>query len=630
MDEPERERLLALLNSVEKEDALEESVAERDREMLRRQIFPDNQADGAVEDEFVIEREGSDQSDDSVHHSEHNTDSERSSGESEEVEEEGLEIEDTPNQNYLLGKDNQTQWNVHMDTSNLRGRVRRQNIIRAERIGVRLPSPKGIGLNVKSPYESWKLFFPDSLIEKIVEYTNIWIAKNKGQFTRERDAKETDHIEINAVLGLLFLAGVLRSSHTRLEDLWANDGLGIEYFRSTMSIKRFKFLLRAIRFDDIRTRRQRKATDKLAPIRSVFDDFVQRCQEYYSVSAYITVDEMLEGFRGRCSFRQYIPNKPARYGIKMFAMCDARTFYTSNIEVYVGKQPPGPYNVSNTAKDIAIRMITPVSGTGRHLTVDNWYGSIQLAKELLNEHRITLVSTLRKNKKEIPLLFNDPKGRTPCSSLFAYQKDCTLLSYVPRRNKVVLLVSTFHHTDEIDPDSGDKSKPYLLTCYNKNKGGVDTVDQMKSAYTVARRSNRWPLTIFFSLMNISGINSFIILRSNDPTVVDTRRSFLRTLAKDLCKENMVRRSSIPTLPRQLRERIMQLSGRPIQAPPENEDGHLPATGRCYLCDRSKNRKSRTRCPRCHLFVCREHTRSTCTQCAGARHGQGDSSSDGED
>lgn len=55
---------------------------------------------------------------------------------------------------------------------------------------------------------------------------------------------------------------------------------------------------------------------------------------------------MLEAFRGRCSFKQYIPSKPNRYGIKIFALSDARTFYTiytfyTNMEIYAGKQPEG-------------------------------------------------------------------------------------------------------------------------------------------------------------------------------------------------------------------------------------------------------------------------------------------------
>lgn len=116
------------------------------------------------------------------------------------------------------------------------------------------------------------------------------------------------------------MAGILRASHLNLYDLWATDGTGIEFFRNCMNLKRFKFLMRVIRFDDARTRLQQKALDKVAPIRDLFETLVEKCKANFAVSEYLTIDEMLEAFRGRCGFRQYIQNKPARYGLKIFAM----------------------------------------------------------------------------------------------------------------------------------------------------------------------------------------------------------------------------------------------------------------------------------------------------------------------
>lgn len=450
----------------------------------------------------------------------------------------------------------------------------------------------------------------------MVEFTNIWIRANRGNYSRERDAKEYDRDEIHAVLGLLYLAGLHKSSHTNLEELWAADGFGVDYFRATMSLHRFKFILRAMRFDDITTRGQRRALDKLAPIRDVFEAFVSRCQEYYAISEYITIDEMLESFRGCCSFKQYIPQKPAKYGVKMFALCDGRTFYTNNLEIYAGKNQTGPYSLSNSPRDVVLRLINPVTGTGRHLTMDNWFMSVPLAKELLCNHRLTVNGTLRKNKPEIPPSFIDGKIRPPLTSLFAYQNDCSLVSYMPKKNKVVLLLSTFHHTDEIDEETGEKQKPIILTSYNKYKGGVDTVDHMKQAYSTARKSNRWTLRVFFSLLDIGGINSFIILRNNiEGDVVKNRRVFIKSLIADLCKEHMNKRLSIRSIKVGTRDIIRGILGQPVRPALEEEDNQ-PRSGRCYACGRVKNRKSTTRCSKCRYFICREHTRFTCVECAG--------------
>lgn len=87
----------------------------------------------------------------------------------------------------------------------------------------------------------------------------------------------------------------------------------IDFIHSTMSMDRFLFLMRCLRFDDINDRAQSKELDKLAPVRELFTIFVQNCQNAYTISEYSTIDEQLVPFRAKCPFRQYIPIKPAKY-----------------------------------------------------------------------------------------------------------------------------------------------------------------------------------------------------------------------------------------------------------------------------------------------------------------------------
>eukprot|EP00102_Acyrthosiphon_pisum_P019881 XP_016657091.1 PREDICTED: piggyBac transposable element-derived protein 4-like [Acyrthosiphon pisum] len=321
----------------------------------------------------------------------------------------------------------------------------------------------------------------------IRDNSSYYLGKDKvTKWYKESCTPNTTREEIKALFGLLYLAGVLRSNHLNLKDLWSDDPLSPEYFRAVMPLKRFYLLLRALRFDDINTRTERKMYDKLAAIRMIFDGFVQRCQAVYTVGENCTIDEMLEAFRGRCSFRQYIPNKPNKYGIKIQALVDSRTFFISNMEVYVRTRPDGPFKFENKPSSIVKRMITPISKTGRNITIDNWYTSIPLVNELLENHNLTTVGTLRKNKKEIPPCFLDTKRREKNSTLFGYSKNLMITSYVPRKNKNVILVSSMHNQGVIDTDSGDQNKPEIITFYNSTKGGVDVVDELKGEYSVSR------------------------------------------------------------------------------------------------------------------------------------------------
>ncbi|GBP34213.1 hypothetical protein EVAR_30766_1 [Eumeta japonica] len=72
---------------------------------------------------------------------------------------------------------------------------------------------------------------------------------------------------------------------------------------------------------------------------------------------------MLESFRGSCRFRQYMPSKPAKYDIKLFSLVDAMTFYTKKLEIYVEKQPEGPYFQDTSTNALMKRMIEPISET---------------------------------------------------------------------------------------------------------------------------------------------------------------------------------------------------------------------------------------------------------------------------
>ena len=77
-------------------------------------------------------------------------------------------------------------------------------------------------------------------------------------------------------------------------------------------------------------------TDKLAHIRFVLDSIVSSLKNSYNPSKQLTIDERLCRYRGHCPFRQYMPSKPDKYGIKMFIIADSLNYFPINIEVYTG------------------------------------------------------------------------------------------------------------------------------------------------------------------------------------------------------------------------------------------------------------------------------------------------------
>ena len=78
--------------------------------------------------------------------------------------------------------------------------------------------------------------------------------------------------------------------------------------------------------------------------------------------------------------------------------------------------------------------------------------------------------------------------------MFGFKEDFTLVSYVPKRNRSVILLSSMHHSGDIDVTKANK--PDIVLYYNETKGGVDTLDQLVHEYPCKRKTTRWPFALF--------------------------------------------------------------------------------------------------------------------------------------
>ncbi|KAH9633009.1 hypothetical protein HF086_000369 [Spodoptera exigua] len=169
------------------------------------------------------------------------------------------------------------------------------------------------------------------------------------------------------------------------QDILEILGTGLEIVYATMSINRFRILIRALRFDDITDRETHRKLDKMEPIREDVELVTKNCRNNYVPSDYLTLDEQLVGFRGRYGFIMYIPNKPDKFGIKIFMVVDTKFPYVYNFEIYVGAQPEGPFQKSNNVNDVVHRVLDPLYDLGCNVSMDNYFTNLPLAKELLQK-----------------------------------------------------------------------------------------------------------------------------------------------------------------------------------------------------------------------------------------------------
>jgi hypothetical protein len=488
--------------------------------------------------------------------------------------------------------------------------------------------------NVSSIEDAFMCFMSEKIIQKILIYSNMERIRNT---TSSGKTEEISMIETKAFIGLLLLGGLLGKSKKSIRSMWRRNPLESPIFKATMSRERFEKIMSCLRFDDKTTREERKKIDKFAAIREIWSDFQDNLKICYIPGSYVTIDEQLLGFRGKCPFRQYIPKKPDKYGLKFWLCVDVNSYYVLNGFPYVGRQP-NQERQTQIGASVVLELLQPLYGSNKNVTIDNFFTSVPLAKELQMKN-LTLIGTLRKNKPEIPMEFQSNKKREIGSSLFGFHDGLTLVSFVPKQDKAVLLLSSKHHDNQVDIKTG---KPIIILDYNKTKGAVDTVDQMCHKYTVKRDflfyisafyvlqvkrgTRRWPLCVFYGMIDIAAINALIVWKAKNSQWNQNkkyqRRLFLEELGRSLVSNLLDFRSKTSKFLNKDVENALAVVGYPmvknLQEPEPNENSTQPKKRkRCSICETSRDKKTSIQCCRCSEFVCNEHSVKFiyCTNCS---------------
>ncbi|XP_058628873.1 uncharacterized protein LOC131538778 [Onychostoma macrolepis] len=291
-----------------------------------------------------------------------------------------------------------------------------------------------------------------------------------------------DWIAMEAFIGLLILAGVFKSHDEATQSLWHGE-MERAIFRATMPLKDFERLSSVLRFDDKSTRAARRETDKLAPIRELWEKWVERLPMMYNPGLNVTVDECLLGFRGRCPFNQYTVcranqlNMVSKFGQLVMPKAATATICRCTLANLQ------EHNTSETWANMwCLKCYIILRGT---LSRDNFFTSYGLGTELL-QRKIMMIGTVRKNKPELPSALVTRRNRTRFSSLFAFTETHTIVSYCPKKNKNVILMSTAHNDAAVS--EREDRKPKMILDYNTTKGGVDNLDKIVATYTCGRKT----------------------------------------------------------------------------------------------------------------------------------------------
>lgn len=309
--------------------------------------------------------------------------------------------------------------------------------------------------------------------------------------------------ELEAFIGLLFLRGAMNARNFPIKDMWSTR-YGCDAFRKTMTRDRFIEIKKYIRFDIRSTRSERLKDDKFCLMSFVLSRFVANSQRSYIPEESLTIDGQLFPTKARCRFTQYMPNKPDKFGIKL------------------GKDEA---RISSLGTHVVMSLMEPYFGHGYNVTTDNFFTGLDLARKLLQK-KTSIVGTVRNNRREIPA-----SSRLGLHESMFYKNDSVnVVKYQAKAKKTVVVLSTLHKGSSRQQDG--KKKPDSVLYYNANKCGVDMLDAMCRQMSTKAGTRRWPLAVFFNILDMACINSWIIFKKNTGINI-SRRNFIRQLTEQL-------------------------------------------------------------------------------------------------
>lgn len=268
--------------------------------------------------------------------------------------------------------------------------------------------------------------------------------------------------------------------------------------------------------------------DPLKKIRPIYDKIKAKCLDLYQPLRELLVDERMVKSKARSSFRQYIRNKPTKWGFKFWVVADP-TGYNLDFNFYCGKHYTVPLSSHGLSHDAVMELIQPFCNQGYLLFFDNFYTSPQLMA-VLKGKGIGATGTLRLSHSGVPdavkTLAQSLNGRNVPRGTGYYicEQRSQNVYCCWQDNQCVTVLSTCY-PGHIDSTARRRSKdqsgsyvaidvplPSAIKHYNQSMGGLDLSDQLIGYHLVLRQTKRYWKTLLYHLIEVSLTNAFVLYK----------------------------------------------------------------------------------------------------------------------
>jgi len=459
----------------------------------------------------------------------------------------------------------------------------------------------------------FKLFFPNEAFQLIAMETNRYasqfLAGNiLSTHSRYKKWKDTNVFEIQAYIALQIAMGI--SQKNELEDYWGTYWLTYLPFTEVMSRNRFELLTSFLHFADNQANMPARGDadyDELWKIRPLIDICDPTYLTVYGPGSNLSIDESIIKYKGRIHFKQYLPSKPCKWGIKQYALCESKTGYALKFITYFGKNSIPLVQNFTVTESICLSLLDGFDNFGFKLFTDNYYTSPDLFNEL-EQRKIGACGTVKAGRKHMP---NDlhpknlhlKKGDDP-----EFMRCNNMVACAWHDTKRVHFLSTIHTNNTIDKRIRSKGaeggyreveKPVIVETYNHQMSGVDILDQKLGTYQFPHKSSKWYFTIYHRIREVALVNGYIVYSLDKGRDAVSARVFreraIDNLLEGYNRETVRRgRPSVSDMPSRLTERHFIAK---YDNPKYKPD--------CIVCSERQTKRKQTnyKCKQCNKPMC---------------------------
>lgn len=277
------------------------------------------------------------------------------------------------------------------------------------------------------PLGYFQLFFTDELLGEIVAATNAYSIEKINRkrplqrFSVWHDWADVTVPEMKAFIGVILNMAI--NPKPEIVDYFSEDWLSkMPFFTEVFGRKRFLQIFWMLHLPTGTSTATNTPGSKTS---YVSNRIMNKCREYFVPNQKIAIDESTVGFKGRLLWKCYNPQKPTKWGLRVYCLCDSETSYVYCFVVYYGSsttngliRPDQPFT-SRIVLHLMNMLLPTAKGSGYQLYTDRFYTSPDLALEL-HKQKVHITGTVKVNRKNLPPNFK--KLKLQKHQVKAYQK----------------------------------------------------------------------------------------------------------------------------------------------------------------------------------------------------------------